>query len=252
MAAPERSPALRCEAVRKEFGRFVAVNDVSLDVAPGEIFGLLGPNGAGKTTLIHCVAGLARQTSGRISVFGHDTVSDFRQTRRMVGLVPQEINFDPFFTPLESLLIQMGLMGVEPDRDKAEALLATFSLSSHRHAYTRHLSGGMKRRLLIAKALVHDPKLLFLDEPTAGVDVELRHELWDEVERLRAQGTTIVLTTHYIEEAQHLADRIGIIHRGRLLVVDDRDELLLRHEGRSLEQIFLSHIHGADAHAAAQ
>ncbi len=143
--------------------------------------------------------------------------------------MPQEINFDPFFTPAESLLIQMGLMGVPPDPAWADRLLETFALLDHRDAYTRHLSGGMKRRLLVAKALVHRPKLLFLDEPTAGVDVELRKDLWTEVRRLRDQGTTIILTTHYLEEAEELADRIGVIHRGRLLLVDERDRLMARY-----------------------
>ncbi|MFW6051998.1 MAG: ABC transporter ATP-binding protein [Myxococcota bacterium] len=227
-------PALRCRDVVKRFGEFAAVDGVDLTVQPGEIFALLGPNGAGKTTLIHCVTGLARQTSGRIEVFGFDTRKEYRRTRKLVGLVPQEINFDPFFTPIESLEIQMGLMGVPPDPAHCERLLATFRLTGHRDAYTRHLSGGMKRRLLVAKALVHRPKLLFLDEPTAGVDVELRKELWAEVLRLREQGTTIILTTHYLEEAEQLADRIGVIHRGRVLLTDDRDALMRRHRRQSL------------------
>jgi len=212
--------------VVKSFGAFRAVDDVSLRIKPGEIFALLGPNGAGKTTLIGCICGLARQTSGEIRVFGYDTVKAFRASRRLVGLVPQEINFDPFFTPRESLLIQSGLMGVRPDRARVDGLLKTLSLWDHRDAYTRTLSGGMKRRLLVAKALVHQPKLLFLDEPTAGVDVELRKDLWTEVERLRSLGTTIILTTHYLEEAERLADRIGVIHRGELLLVRDRAEMM--------------------------
>ncbi|MEL6182730.1 MAG: ABC transporter ATP-binding protein, partial [Myxococcota bacterium] len=191
---------LRLDGVVKRFGDFTAVGGVTLTIEPGEIFALLGPNGAGKTTLIRCVAGLARQTQGAITVFGYDTLQAFRQTRRLLGLVPQELNFDPFFTPHQSLMIQMGLMGVEPDASWADALLKTFALDDHRDAYTRHLSGGMKRRLLVAKALVHRPRLLFLDEPTAGVDVELRKDLWTEVLRLREQGTTIILTTHYLEE----------------------------------------------------
>ncbi|MGM0575367.1 MAG: ABC transporter ATP-binding protein [Myxococcota bacterium] len=226
-AEPEHPLELR--GVTKRFGGFTAVNGVDLSVRDGEIFALLGPNGAGKTTLISCIAGLSRHTSGDIRVFGHDTRRDFRTTRRLVGLVPQEINFDPFFTPLESLEIQMGFMGVEPDRDRCEELLRLFSLWDHRHAYTRHLSGGMKRRLLVAKALVHDPKLLFLDEPTAGVDVELRKDLWNVVRQLRDRGTTIILTTHYLEEAEELADRIAIIHRGRIVTVDERDQLMGRH-----------------------
>ncbi|MGB8329184.1 MAG: ABC transporter ATP-binding protein [Polyangiales bacterium] len=245
-----KPPVLRCRHVTKEYGKFTALSDLSLEVYEGEIFALLGPNGAGKSTLIHCITGLARQTEGSIEVLGFDNVRDFRTTRRLVGLVPQEINYDPFFTPLESLMIQMGLMGVEPDRERAEGLLKTFSLDEKRDAYTRTLSGGMKRRLLVAKALVHGPRLLFLDEPTAGVDVELRRELWQEVEELRADGTTVVLTTHYIEEAERLADRIGILHNGKLLLVESRASLMERHGGRSLEDIYLELIRRADGKRA--
>lgn len=219
---------LVCEGVRKQFGDFTALQGVDLRVEPGEIFALLGPNGAGKTTLISCVTGLARPSSGHIRVFGHDVVRDYRTTRKLVGLVPQEIGFDPFFTPHESLMIQMGLMGVPPDAARADALLETFALGDKRDAYTRSLSGGMKRRLLVAKALVHAPKLLFLDEPTAGVDVELRQELWHEVAKLRDQGTTIILTTHYLEEAEMLADRIGVIDKGQIRLVERTDTLMSR------------------------
>jgi len=197
--APRDPTPLVVEGVSKRFDGFAAVDGVDLTVRDREIFALLGPNGAGKTTLIHCIAGMARQSAGAIRVFGWDTVRDFRATRRLVGLVPQEINFDPFFTPTESLLIQAGLMGVPPDAARAEELLRLFSLWDQRAAYTRTLSGGMKRRLLVAKALMHRPRLLFLDEPTAGVDVELRRELWRVVRRLRDEGTTIILTTHYLE-----------------------------------------------------
>ena len=240
---------LDCQNVTKRYGDFVALDDVSLQVERGEIFGLLGPNGAGKSTLIHCITGLCRQSEGTISVAGHDTISDYRTTRRLVGLVPQEINFDPFFTPHESLMIQMGLMGTRPNSARADELLKTFALSDKRDAYTRTLSGGMKRRLLIAKALVHEPQLIFLDEPTAGVDVELRRELWDEVRALRKSGATIVLTTHYIEEAEQLADRIGILHEGRLLRVEDRQALLSEHGDASLEDIFVELIRGAEGRA---
>jgi len=242
---------LRCNHVTKRYGDFTALEDLSLEVYEGEIFALLGPNGAGKSTLIHCITGVSKQSEGTIEVLGFDTLRDFRTTRRLVGLVPQEINYDPFFTPMESLMINMGLMGVEPDRERAEDLLRTFALEDKRDAYTRTLSGGMKRRLLIAKALVHQPRLLFLDEPTAGVDVELRRELWQEVEDLRAGGTTIVLTTHYIEEAERLADRIGVIHNGELLLVEGRESLLERHDGRSLEDIFVELIRRADGRHAA-
>mgnify|MGYP001812477162 FL=1 len=246
-----KPPVLRCRHVGKRYAKLTALRDLSLEVYEGEIFALLGPNGAGKSTLIHCITGLAKQTQGSIEVLGFDTVDDFRTTRRLVGLVPQEINYDPFFTPIESLTIQMGLMGVKPSRERAEALLRTFSLDEKRDAYTRTLSGGMKRRLLVAKALVHEPRLLFLDEPTAGVDVELRRELWQEVEELRAAGTTIVLTTHYIEEAEKLADRIGVIHKGELLLVERRESLMERHGGRSLEEIYLELIRTADGRSVA-
>jgi ABC-2 type transport system ATP-binding protein len=246
-----KPPVLRCRHVAKRYGTLTAIRDLSLEVYEGEIFALLGPNGAGKSTLIHCITGLATQSEGNIEVLGFDTIADFRTTRRLVGLVPQEINYDPFFTPLESLMIQMGLMGVNPSQERAESLLRTFALDDKRDADTRTLSGGMKRRLLVAKALVHEPRLLFLDEPTAGVDVELRRELWQEVEQLRNAGTTIVLTTHYIEEAEQLADRIGILHKGELLLVESRESLLRRHGGRSLEDIFLELIRKADGRQAA-
>ena len=173
-----KPPVLRCRNVAKRYGKFVALEDLSLEVYEGEIFALLGPNGAGKSTLIHCITGLARQSEGSIEVLGFDTVGDFRTTRRLVGLVPQEINYDPFFTPLESLMIQMGLMGVKPNRERAESLLKTFALDEKRDAYTRTLSGGMKRRLLVAKALVHAPRLLFLDEPTAGRTTSRKQSGW--------------------------------------------------------------------------
>ncbi|MEM1022263.1 MAG: ABC transporter ATP-binding protein [Myxococcota bacterium] len=225
----DEAPPLELQGVVKRYGDFIAVSEVSLRVERGEIFALLGPNGAGKTTLISCITGLTRADAGSIRVFGADVLNDFRQTRRDVGLVPQEVNFDPFFTPRESLMIQMGLMGTEPDRAHVDALLRTFALYDHRDAYTRALSGGMKRRLLVAKALVHRPRLLFLDEPTAGVDVELRQDLWAEVVRLRDEGTTVILTTHYLEEAEELSDRIGVLRSGELIVVEDREALMDRH-----------------------
>ncbi len=222
-------PALELSGVSKSYGPNLALDRISLQAASGEILALLGPNGAGKSTLIHCITGLARQSAGEIRVFGRDTRRDYRFTRRQVGLVPQEINFDPFFTPLETLLNQMGYMGVAPDPVRARKLLETFALADKAHAPTRSLSGGMKRRLLVAKALVHAPALIFLDEPTAGVDVELRRELWDEVRALRARGATVILTTHYLEEAEQLADRIGVLHQGRLLLVQERETLMRSH-----------------------
>src|SRR5207237_4928143 len=187
---------------------------------------LLGPNGAGKTTLISLVAGTAKKTAGTVEVLGHDVERDYRFTRRAVGLVPQEINFDPFFTVEEALRFQAGYFGIELSEERLVELLSALGLLDKRDANTRALSGGMKRRLLIAKALVHRPAVLFLDEPTAGVDVELRRDLWAYVEKLKAEGTTVVLTTHYLEEAEALADRVAIIKAGKLLVVEDKAELM--------------------------
>jgi ABC-2 type transport system ATP-binding protein len=220
--------------VKKLFGTFEALAGVDLEVEPGEIFALLGPNGAGKTTLISIVAGLLRASAGEVRVLGHDVVTEYRFTRMALGLVPQEINFDPFFTVEESLRIQAGYFGVSLGENRIVEILTALDLLAKRSANARTLSGGMKRRLLIGKALVHDPKVLFLDEPTAGVDVELRQALWRYVRVLRDRGTTIVLTTHYLDEAEELADRVGVIHRGRLLVVEDKRELLRRHAGKTL------------------
>ena len=220
--------------VSKHFGGLIALDRVDLDIRPAEIFALLGPNGAGKTTLISVVAGLLRAAQGTATVLGRDVVRDYRFTRRAVGLVPQEINFDPFFTVEETLRIQAGYFGVRLAPERLEAILSALGLAEKRHTNTRALSGGMKRRLLIGKALVHEPRVLFLDEPTAGVDVELRQQLWSYVRRLRAGGTTIVLTTHYLDEAEELADRVGVIDRGRLLVVEEKEALMRRHAGRAL------------------
>ena len=224
--------------VSKTFGTLTALSAVDLDVRPGEIFALLGPNGAGKTTLISIVAGLLRVTTGEVRVLGRDVVRDYRFTRAAVGLVPQEINFDPFFTVEESLRIQAGYFGVRLSEARLVEILEALDLAAKRHTNTRALSGGMKRRLLIGKALVHDPRVLFLDEPTAGVDVELRRALWRYVRVLRDRGTTIVLTTHYLEEAEELADRVGVIDRGRLVVVEDKVTLLSRHGTRTLRLSF--------------
>jgi ABC-2 type transport system ATP-binding protein len=220
--------------VSKRFGALSALEGVDLDIARGEIFALLGPNGAGKTTLISIVAGLLRASAGEVRVLGKDVVADYRETRRAVGLVPQEINFDPFFTVEESLRIQAGYFGVRLGEQRLVEILDALDLTAKRHTNSRALSGGMKRRLLIGKALVHEPRILFLDEPTAGVDVELRRSLWRYVRTLRDRGTTIVLTTHYLEEAEELADRVGVIDRGRLLLVEDKVALLRRHGARTL------------------
>ena len=232
-------PVVQIRGLTKRYGALVALDGVDLEIRAGEIFGLLGPNGAGKTTLISVVTGLARSTSGEVRVLGRDVVRDYRFTRRHVGLVPQEINFDPFFTVEESLRFQAGYFGVKLTEARLVELLTALDLTAKRTASARALSGGMRRRLLIAKALVHEPSVLFLDEPTAGVDVELRRALWSYVRTLRDRGTTVVLTTHYLEEAEALADRIGIIDRGRLRLVEEKAALLARSGGRSLEQIYV-------------
>ncbi len=227
-------PVVTLRGVSKRFGPLAALDGVDLDVHAGEIFALLGPNGAGKTTLISIVAGLLRATAGEVKVLGRDVVRDYRFTRRAIGLVPQEINFDPFFTVEEALRIQAGYFGVRLSEKRLAEILDALDLASKRKANSRALSGGMRRRLLIGKALVHEPRVLFLDEPTAGVDVELRRALWRYVRTLRDRGTTIVLTTHYLEEAEELADRIGIIDVGRLLVVEEKGALLRRHGAKTL------------------
>ena len=227
-------PVVAIRRVAKRFGAFEALAGLDLDIEEGEIFALLGPNGAGKTTLISIVAGLLRASEGEVRVLGRDVVTDYRFTRRALGLVPQEINFDPFFTVEESLRIQAGYFGVRLGEEQLVEILTALDLIGKRRANTRALSGGMKRRLLIGKALVHAPRVLFLDEPTAGVDVELRHALWRYVRVLRERGTTIVLTTHYLDEAEQLADRVGVIDRGRLLLVEEKQELLRRYAGKTL------------------
>ena len=227
-------PVVAIRGVSKRFGSLAALEAVDLDIRPGEIFALLGPNGAGKTTLISIVAGLLRATSGEVRVLGKDVVRDYRETRRAIGLVPQEINFDPFFTVEEALRMQAGYFGVRLSEERLVEILQALDLAPKRGTNARALSGGMKRRLLIGKALVHDPRVLFLDEPTAGVDVELRRALWRYVRSLRERGTTVVLTTHYLEEAEELADRVGVIDRGRLLVVEEKRALLARHGRRTL------------------
>jgi ABC-2 type transport system ATP-binding protein len=223
------TPALELRGLTKTYGgKLTALTDVNLTIRPGEIFALLGPNGAGKTTLIGSVCGLVKKTSGKILVFGHDLDEDPVRPRYEVGLVPQEINFDPFFSVAESLYIQQGYYGQKRDEARVMEVLTALNLQNKADSLTRALSGGMKRRLLIAKALVHKPRLVFLDEPTAGVDVELRRDLWTYVRKLAAEGTTIVLTTHYLEEAEELADRVGVINEGKLLLVEEKKALLRR------------------------
>jgi len=215
----------------------VALRRVDLDIRRGEIFALLGPNGAGKTTLIGIVCGIVRASGGSVEIDGHDHVRDYRAARRLVGLVPQELSTDAFETVWSTMRFSRGLFGKPPDPAHLERVLRELSLWDKRDAKIMTLSGGMKRRVLIAKALAHEPSVLFLDEPTAGVDVELRHDMWNMVRRLREQGTTIILTTHYIEEAEEMADRIGVMHRGELVLVEDK-AALMRKLGR--KQLALS------------
>ncbi|OHV77820.1 ABC transporter ATP-binding protein [Ensifer sp. LCM 4579] len=207
---------------------FQALKGVSLDIEEGEILALLGPNGAGKTTLISIVCGVVNPSGGRVAVNGFDVVRDFRQTRSMIGLVPQELTTDAFETVWNTVSFSRGLHGKKPDPAHIEKVLKDLSLWDKKDNMLRELSGGMKRRVLIAKALSHEPRVLFLDEPTAGVDVNLRKSMWEVVERLRASGVTIILTTHYIEEAEEIADRIAVINGGEILLVEDKAALMTK------------------------
>jgi ABC-2 type transport system ATP-binding protein len=209
----------------------VALDNVSLRIEPGEFFGLLGPNGAGKTTLITIVAGLTRATSGRALVMGHDVVGDYRAARRALGVVPQELVFDPFFTVRETLRIQSGYFGLSRNDDWIDEVIANLDLTGKADANMRSLSGGMKRRVLVAQALVHKPPVIVLDEPTAGVDVELRQTLWQFVRGLNRKGHTVVLTTHYLEEAQELCGRIAMLKGGRVIALDQTRNLLRQLSG---------------------
>ena len=215
-------PILEISGLAKTYkGGVRALDGVDLEIRKGEIFGLLGPNGAGKTTLIGAVCGLLNPTEGTIRAFGKDIRQDWRTVRRKIGLVPQELAFDMFDFVGRSVAYSRGMFGCPPDPARIEEVLKSLSLWDKRDVRIRELSGGMKRRVMIAKALSHDPELLFLDEPTAGVDVELRRDMWRQIGMLRERGTTIILTTHYIEEAQEMADRVGVINKGKLLLVDD-------------------------------
>jgi ABC-2 type transport system ATP-binding protein len=231
-------PALRIDRLVKRYGGFTAVDGISLDVEEGAFFGLLGPNGAGKTTTINAIVGLARITSGTIELFGHDVERDWRAARRVVGLAPQEYNFDRYLNIRDVLIYAAGYYGLHGAAvtRRADLLLERFDLASKaKQPYTK-LSGGMKRRLSLARALIHEPRLLILDEPTAGVDVELRLELWSLLRELNANGSTIILTTHYLEEAQELADRIGIIRDGTMVALDMTSRLI---GTGSLQDVFL-------------
>jgi ABC-2 type transport system ATP-binding protein len=215
------------ENLRKTYaGGFDALKGVSLQINEGEIFALLGPNGAGKTTLINIICGLVNKTSGSVRVNGHDNVTAYRQARSQIGMVPQELSTDTFESVEATVSFSRGLFGKPPDPDHIEKVLRSLSLWDKRDNIIMMLSGGMKRRVLIAKALAHEPKVLFLDEPTAGVDVELRQDMWEVVRELRDSGVTIILTTHYIEEAELMADRIGVINHGEIILVQDKNRLM--------------------------
>ena len=220
-------------------GGFTALHGVDLDIRKGEIFALLGPNGAGKTTLIGAVCGLVRPSSGTIRVFGEDLGSHWRSLRARIGLVPQELATDMFETVMHTVNYSRGLFGLPPDAGKIEEILKALSLWDKRNEQIRALSGGMKRRVLIAKALAHEPQLLFLDEPTAGVDVELRRDMWQQIAKLRDLGTTVILTTHYIEEAEEMADRVGIIQAGRIRMVE-QTSVMMKQLGRTEAHIRLA------------
>ncbi|WP_299360907.1 ABC transporter ATP-binding protein [uncultured Paracoccus sp.] len=211
-----------------------ALKGVDLAIPTGSIFGLLGPNGAGKSTIINIMAGLVNKTSGRVSIWGFDQDVNPRQSRASIGVMPQELNIDPFFTPRASLEVQAGLYGVPRSERWTDEILELVGLTAQAGSYSRHLSGGMKRRLLLAKALVHRPQILVLDEPTAGVDIALREMLWDNIRKLNARGMTVILTTHYLEEAQEMCDEIAIINHGEVVARDTTRELLAGAEGKTL------------------
>ena len=227
-------PAISFQSVSKTYpaqrhqagAALKALDNVSFDIQPGEFFGLLGPNGAGKTSLISILAGLSRATSGHVLVHGSDVLTDYANARRKLGVVPQELVFDPFFTVREALRIQSGYFGIKHNDDWIDELLASLGLADKANANMRQLSGGMKRRVLVAQALVHKPKVIVLDEPTAGVDVELRQTLWQFIAKLNKQGSTVLLTTHYLEEAEALCSRIAMLKQGRMVALAQTSELL--------------------------
>lgn len=229
--------AISIQNLTKFYKKFKALDDISFDVQEGEFFGFLGPNGAGKTTTISVITGLANYQHGSVSVFGFDVQKDYQKTRALIGLVPQEFNFDPFLSAEQILTFEGGYFGLplKASKKRADELLETFGLIGKKNEGYKKLSGGMKRRLLIARALMHRPKILILDEPTAGVDIELRHQLWNFLKKLNKEGTTIVLTTHYIEEAEKLCSRIGVIHEGKIVAMDPTEVLVRKMSGDQVE-----------------
>ncbi len=221
------TPALSIKGLSKTYaGGFSALKAIDLDIERGEIFALLGPNGAGKTTLISAVCGILKKSGGTVTVCGHDIAADYRAARKAIGLVPQELTIEHFETPWDTVSFSRGLFDKPPDPAFIEDILKRFSLWDKKDTQIRRLSGGMKRRVMIAKALAHEPQVLFLDEPTAGVDVELRKSMWEQVRLLREAGVTIILTTHYLEEAEEIADRIGVINRGSLILTEKKETLM--------------------------
>jgi ABC-2 type transport system ATP-binding protein len=235
-------PALRIEDLRKTYSNgFLALSGVSLEVEAGTFFGLLGPNGAGKTTLINSVVSLVRPDSGSVEVFGRDAYGEFREARRIIGVSPQEVNLDKFLTVEETLIFHAGYYGVpkKKARERAEELLERFGLVDKRDQRTNTLSGGMKRRVLFARALIHDPKVLFLDEPTAGVDVELRYKLWGYIRELNRGGMTILLTTHYLEEAEALCEEIALINGGNIVAQGSSEDLKNDYQARNVEEVYM-------------
>lgn len=224
-------PAIEIRDVSKAYGAVQALSAIDLNITQGEFFALLGPNGAGKTTLISLIAGLARADTGHVRVLGHDVITAYRESRRALGVVPQELVFDPFFSVRETLRLQSGYYGMRRNDDWIDEILANLDLTSKADVNMRSLSGGMKRRVLVAQALVHKPPVIILDEPTAGVDVDLRQGLWEFIRKLNNDGHTIVLTTHYLEEAESLCTRIGMLKQGRMVALDSTENLLRRFSG---------------------
>lgn len=239
--APEYAPeyAIEIDNLSKIYnkgkkGEKHALKNVSLKIKRGSMFALLGPNGAGKSTLINILAGLVNKTSGDAKIWGHDIIKETRKAKSAIGIVPQELNLDAFFTPEDLLDLQAGLYGVPTAERRTKELLKLVGLEDKAQAYARHLSGGMRRRLMVAKAMVHNPPILVLDEPTAGVDIELRQQLWDNVKKLNKQGVTVLLTTHYLEEAQELCDTIGIINHGELVALENKNDMLGRFDQKEI------------------